>query len=49
MTKTVTPNDATVQTVKWSVVNGTGEAMISSNWTFNSSSKWNSNCKGNCN
>jgi len=30
MTKTVTPNNATVQTMKWSVVNGTGEAMISS-------------------
>ena len=30
MTKTVTPNNATVQTVKWSIVNGSGEAMISS-------------------
>lgn len=30
MTKTVTPNDATIQKVVWSVVNGTGEAVISS-------------------
>lgn len=32
MTKTITPNDATVQKVIWSVINGTtGEAVISSN------------------
>lgn len=31
MTKIVTPNDATIQKVVWSVVNGTGEAVINSN------------------
>jgi uncharacterized repeat protein (TIGR02543 family) len=30
MSKIVSPSDATTQTVKWSVINGTGEATISS-------------------
>ena len=43
----VTPTNATNKTVTWSVVNGTGQATISSTGLVTANSQWHSNCKSN--